>query len=53
MKRLCLHTGASLPASALANHTYDESLRFLKANRNGQALEGHGSLQRFARGVRK
>jgi penicillin V acylase-like amidase (Ntn superfamily) len=44
-----VHTGASLPAPALANHTYDESLRFLKANRTGQALAGQGSLQRFAR----
>ena len=48
-----VHTGASLPAPALANHTYDESLRFLKANRSGpgnsQALAGQGSLQRFAR----
>src|SRR6185436_8194358 len=44
-----VHTGASLPTPALANHTYDESLRFLKANRNGQTLEGQGSLQRFAR----
>jgi choloylglycine hydrolase len=43
-----VHAGASLPAPALANHTYDESLRFLKANRS-QALTGHGSLQRFAR----
>ncbi|HEX4966349.1 MAG TPA: hypothetical protein VF173_36410 [Thermoanaerobaculia bacterium] len=47
-----VHAGASLPAPALANHTYEESLRFLNANRkdgNGQALAGHGSLQRFAR----
>jgi len=50
-----VHAGASLPVPALTNHTYDESLRFLNAQRkdsrpgSGQILAGHGSLQRFAR----
>ena len=45
-----VHTGASLPAAALANHTYEGSRSFLDARRgDGQALAGKGSLQRFAR----
>lgn len=42
-----VHTGTSLPARALTNHTYEESLRFRKQSR-GKA-EGQGSLQRFTR----
>lgn len=37
-------------ARALANHTYADSLRFLERSRGkAEALEGRGSLQRFAR----
>ena len=44
-----IHTGASLPAPALTNNTYDESLRFRDARRKeGQAVTGKGSLERFA-----
>jgi penicillin V acylase-like amidase (Ntn superfamily) len=48
--RPVIHTGASLPAPALANHTYEESLRFREA-RKGESRPpaGQGSLQRFAR----
>jgi penicillin V acylase-like amidase (Ntn superfamily) len=45
-----VHAGASLPAAALANHTYENSRSFLDARRGDeQALAGKGSLQRFAR----
>jgi penicillin V acylase-like amidase (Ntn superfamily) len=45
-----VHTGTSLPARALANHTYEESLRFREQSRgNAVALRGTGSLQRFTR----
>jgi len=45
-----VHTGADLPAKALANHTYEKSLRFREANKgDAAALHGRGSLQRFAR----
>ena len=45
-----VHTGASLPARALANHTYEDSLRFRERNGgDAKALQGMGSLQRFAR----
>jgi penicillin V acylase-like amidase (Ntn superfamily) len=45
-----VHTGEDLPAKALANHTYEKSLRFREANKgDGAALHGRGSLQRFAR----
>ena len=45
-----VHAGPSLPAKALANHSYEDSLRF-RARSRGQAkaLQGTGSLQRFAR----
>lgn len=45
-----VHTGADLPARALANHTYEQSLAFRETNRaNPSALRGKGSLQRFSR----
>jgi penicillin V acylase-like amidase (Ntn superfamily) len=48
--RPVVHTGASLPARALANHSYEDSLRFREQSRgDASALRGSGSLQRFAR----
>jgi penicillin V acylase-like amidase (Ntn superfamily) len=48
--RPVVHTGAELPARALANHPYEDSLRFRERNRgDAKALQGMGSLQRFAR----
>ena len=45
-----VHAGASLPARALANHPYEESLRFREHSRgDAKARQGIGSLQRFAR----
>ncbi|HEX9942830.1 MAG TPA: linear amide C-N hydrolase [Thermoanaerobaculia bacterium] len=45
-----VHAGASLPARALTNDTYEESLRFREGSRgNAGALQGAGSLQRFVR----
>ena len=45
-----VHAGASLPARALTNHPYEDSLRFRDRNRgDAKALQGIGSLQRFAR----
>jgi penicillin V acylase-like amidase (Ntn superfamily) len=45
-----VHTGASLPARALTNHTYEDSLRFRERSRgDAQAVKGIGSLSRFAR----
>ena len=45
-----VHTGADLPARALANHTYEQSLRFRETNRNHpEVLKGIGSRQRFTR----
>jgi penicillin V acylase-like amidase (Ntn superfamily) len=42
-----VHTGSRL---ALANHSYEDSLRFRERNRgDAKALRGIGSLQRFAR----
>lgn len=46
--RPVVHSGASLPVRALANHTYEDSLRFLEKNR-GAAPQGISSLQRFTR----
>jgi choloylglycine hydrolase len=43
-----VHAGASLPAPALTNHPYEESLRFRQESR-GRATGGQGSLQRFNR----
>jgi len=43
-----VHTGASLPARALANHSYEDSLRFREKNQ-GAAPTGINSLQRFTR----
>jgi choloylglycine hydrolase len=49
-----VHTGSSLPAPALTNHTYEESLRFRDQTRgDAAALQGMGSLQRFARASRR
>ncbi len=55
-----VHAGASLPVRALANHTYEDSLRFFEKNREknreqsqGAALQGTGSLQRFARAAER
>ncbi|HEY7216086.1 MAG TPA: hypothetical protein VIC28_15795 [Thermoanaerobaculia bacterium] len=48
--RPVVHTGASLPARALTNHTYEDSLRFRERTRgDAKARQGMGSLQRFAR----
>lgn len=47
-----VHSGASLPVRALANHTYEDSLRFREKN-PGAALQGTGSLQRFARAAER
>lgn len=45
-----VHTGASLPARALTNHSYEDSLRFRERTRgDAKARQGMGSLQRFAR----
>jgi penicillin V acylase-like amidase (Ntn superfamily) len=45
-----VHTGASLPARALANHSYEDSLRFRDRSRgDAEAVRGQGSLQRFSR----
>ena len=45
-----VHAGANLPARALTNHPYEDSLRFRDRNRgDAKALQGIGSLQRFAR----
>ena len=45
-----VHTGASLPARALTNHSYEDSLRFRERTRgDAKARQGIGSLQRFAR----
>ena len=45
-----VHTGASLPARALTNHSYEDSLRFRERTRGDvKARQGIGSLQRFAR----
>ncbi len=47
--RPVIHAGASLPAPALTNDTYEESLRFRDARRKeGQTVTGKGSLERFA-----
>lgn len=43
-----VHAGASLPARALANHSYEDSLRFREKNQ-GAAPAGTSSLQRFTR----
>ncbi len=51
-----VHAGASLPARALANHSYEDSLHFLEKNREknrGAALQGTSSLQRFARAAER
>ena len=48
--RPVVHTGASLPAPALTNHPYEDSLRYREQHAgNAQAVAGFGSLQRFAR----
>ena len=50
-----VHSGASLPVRALANHTYEDSLRFRE--KSPEALPGArgdtGSLQRFARAAER
>lgn len=52
--RPVVHTGASLPARALANHTYEDSLRFRERNGgDAKALQGTGSLQRFTRALER
>jgi len=49
-----VHAGASLPARALTNHPYEDSLRFRERNRgDAKALQGIGSLQRFARAAER
>ena len=51
-----VHSGASLPVRALANHTYEDSLHFFEKNREknrGAALQGTSSLQRFARAAER
>jgi choloylglycine hydrolase len=50
--RPAVHSGASLPARALANHTYEDSLCFREKSK-GAALGGTGSLQRFTRAARR
>jgi penicillin V acylase-like amidase (Ntn superfamily) len=47
-----VHSGTSLPARALANHSYEDSLRFQEKNRSA-ALQGTSSLQRFARAAER
>jgi penicillin V acylase-like amidase (Ntn superfamily) len=48
--RPVVHTGASLPAPALTNHPYEDSLRYRERTAgNAQALTGFSSLARFAR----
>lgn len=48
--RSAVQTGAGLAARALANHPYEESLRFRERHRgDGRPPQGIGSLQRFAR----
>jgi penicillin V acylase-like amidase (Ntn superfamily) len=49
-----VHAGASLPAAALTNHTYESSVHFLDTwRKDDQALAGKGSLQRFARAANR
>jgi choloylglycine hydrolase len=47
--KLVAHRGASLPVAALANSTYEESLRFWQAQSNDRGPGGAASLARFAR----
>ncbi|HEV8579490.1 MAG TPA: hypothetical protein VGX68_10455 [Thermoanaerobaculia bacterium] len=48
--RPVVHSGASLPASALTNHPYEDSLRYREQNAgNAKAMTGFSSLARFAR----
>jgi penicillin V acylase-like amidase (Ntn superfamily) len=50
--RPVIHSGASLPVRALANHTYEDSLRFREKGQGSQR-GGTGSLQRFARAAER
>lgn len=55
--KLVAHHGSKLPVPALANHSYQDSLEFLKSRRGeegargeeGRITGGRGSLERFAR----
>ncbi len=51
--KAAVHAGDDMPARALANNTYDESLAFLSmyAERDGtpEDIAGDGSLERFSR----
>lgn len=53
--RLVAHHGSKLPVPALANHSYEDSLEFLKSRRAAEEggeeriTGGRGSLERFAR----
>lgn len=47
-----VHSGASLPVRALANHTYEDSLRFRERSQDSHP-GGTGSLQRFARAAER
>lgn len=46
--RLIAHAGSDLPVAALANTTYEDSLRSFQAQ-GGRARRGAGSLERFSR----
>jgi choloylglycine hydrolase len=51
-ERLVLHRGATLPVRALANSTYDDSVRaFTSARATGTVPPGRTSLDRFVRGA--
>jgi len=50
--RMVVHRGADLPVRALANNTYDESVRaYDAAKRRGEVPASRGSLDRFVRGA--
>lgn len=51
--RTVAHAAASLPAKALTNSTYADSVAYLKSTRqNKRDISGTGSLDRFARAAR-
>jgi penicillin V acylase-like amidase (Ntn superfamily) len=51
--RLVAHEGDGLPVAALANSTYEESLRFARQSAGGREREGASSLARFARAAER
>jgi penicillin V acylase-like amidase (Ntn superfamily) len=51
--RLVAHTGKNLPVAALANSTYKESERFRQEKARQAAVQGNGSLVRFARAAER